>query len=381
MGAGPLTRAALSLTVSTPRAAICMPPACGLPRMASCGCSDRGSGDPAVNVLDTLALRFDGRTIRILDQTQLPDAEIWLDGTDPDMMVGHIQHLRVRGAPLIGVAAAMTLAVFAERGARASAVRSAALRLRAARPTAVNLMAAVDRVLARTMPRYDAAALVEEAERIVADDMASCEAMATFGETLVAPGEAILTHCNTGGLATAGIGTALAVIRRAHERGKGIHVYVDETRPLLQGGRLTTWELARLGIPHTLLTDGMAAGLMREGRVQRVLVGADRIARNGDVANKVGTYGLALVARHHGVPFHVVAPWTTVDLGCPDGAHIPIEHRAADEVRGAGGPFGAVRWAPADTPVYNPAFDVTPAALITSLVLDRGILVPEALVG
>jgi methylthioribose-1-phosphate isomerase len=296
-------------------------------------------------------------------------------------MVGHIQHLRVRGAPLIGVAAAMTLAVFAERGARASAVRSAALRLRAARPTAVNLMAAVDRVLARTMPRYDAAALVEEAERIVADDMASCEAMATFGETLVAPGEAILTHCNTGGLATAGIGTALAVIRRAHERGKGIHVYVDETRPLLQGGRLTTWELARLGIPHTLLTDGMAAGLMREGRVQRVLVGADRIARNGDVANKVGTYGLALVARHHGVPFHVVAPWTTVDLGCPDGAHIPIEHRAADEVRGAGGPFGAVRWAPADTPVYNPAFDVTPAALITSLVLDRGILVPEALVG
>lgn len=334
-----------------------------------------------MNVLDTLALRFDGRTIRILDQTQLPDAEIWLDGTDPDMMVGHIQHLRVRGAPLIGVAAAMTLAVFAERGARASAVRSAALRLRAARPTAVNLMAAVDRVLARTMPRYDAAALVEEAERIVADDMASCEAMATFGETLVAPGEAILTHCNTGGLATAGIGTALAVIRRAHERGKGIHVYVDETRPLLQGGRLTTWELARLGIPHTLLTDGMAAGLMREGRVQRVLVGADRIARNGDVANKVGTYGLALVARHHGVPFHVVAPWTTVDLGCPDGAHIPIEHRAADEVRGAGGPFGAVRWAPADTPVYNPAFDVTPAALITSLVLDRGILVPEALVG
>jgi methylthioribose-1-phosphate isomerase len=333
-----------------------------------------------MKALDTLPLRFDGRTIRILDQTRLPDAEVWLDGTDPDMMVSHIQHLRVRGAPLIGVAAAMTLAVFAHRGARASAVRAAGLRLRAARPTAVNLMAAIDRLLSPTLPRYDADALVAEAERIVAEDIACCDAMGEHGAALIARGEGILTHCNTGGLATVGIGTALGVMRRAHEAGKGIHVYVDETRPLLQGARLTTWELARLGIPHTLLTDGMAASLMREGRVQRVLVGADRIARNGDAANKVGTYGLAIVARHHGVPFHVVAPWSTVDLACADGAHIPIEHRGADEVRGAVGGFGAVRWAPEDTPVYNPAFDVTPAALITSLVLDRGVIPPDGLV-
>jgi methylthioribose-1-phosphate isomerase len=165
------------------------------------------------------------------------------------------------------------------------------------------------------------------------------------------------------------------VIRRAHEEGKGIHVYVDETRPLLQGARLTTWELDALGVPHTLITDGMAATLMREGRVHRVLLGADRIARNGDTANKIGTYSVAVLALHHGVPFHVVAPWSTVDLGCPDGAHIPIEYRAAEEVRGARG----MRWAPEETPVWNPAFDVTPAALITSLVLDRGVVQPQDL--
>jgi methylthioribose-1-phosphate isomerase len=313
--------------------------------------------------------------IRILDQTRLPDAEVWMDATDPDVMIDHIQQLRVRGAPLIGVAAAISLAVFAQRDARASAVRAAAGRLRSARPTAVNLMAAIDRMLARTLPRYDQDALVDEASRIVSEDIASCEAMASHGATLIGHGEGILTHCNTGGLATVGIGTALGVIRRAYDEGRDVHVYVDETRPLLQGARLTTWELDTLGIPHTLIADGMAAALMREGKIQRVLVGADRIARNGDAANKIGTYGVAVVARHHNVPFHVVAPWSTVDLGCPDGARIPIEHRSPDEVRGARG----VRWAPEETPVWNPAFDVTPAALITSLILDRGVVLPHAL--
>jgi methylthioribose-1-phosphate isomerase len=181
----------------------------------------------------------------------------------------------------------------------------------------------------------------------------------------------VLTHCNSGALATAGIGTALGVVRRAFEAGRVSRVYVDETRPLLQGARLTAWELKALGIPFTLLTDAMAAILMREGRVSRVLVGADRIARNGDFANKVGTYGLAVQARHHGLPFHPVAPWTTVDLACPDGAGIPIEQRAPEEVRG----YGTLRWAP-EGEVFNPAFDVTPARLATSLVLDRGVVEP-----
>jgi methylthioribose-1-phosphate isomerase len=176
-------------------------------------------------------------------------------------------------------------------------------------------------------------------------------------------------------LATAGIGTALGLIRRGWEAGRIRHVFADETRPLLQGARLTAWELGKLGIPHTLITDSMAAILMREGRVARVLVGADRIAGNGDFANKVGTYGLAVNARHHGVPFHPVAPYSTVDPACPDGAAIPIEERDPVEVRG----FGAIAWAPPATPVFNPAFDVTPAALVTSLVLDRGVFGPAEL--
>jgi methylthioribose-1-phosphate isomerase len=194
--------------------------------------------------------------------------------------------------------------------------------------------------------------------------------MAHRGAVLMEKGESVLTHCNTGGLATAGIGTALGVIRRAFELGKVAHVFVDETRPLLQGARLTAWELKKLGIPCTLITDSMAAILLRDGRVQRVLVGADRIAANGDFANKVGTYGLAVQARHHGVPFHPVAPYSTVDLACPGGAAIPIEQREAPEVRRD--------WSP-DVPVFNPSFDVTPAALVTSLVLDRGVLDGAAL--
>jgi methylthioribose-1-phosphate isomerase len=284
-------------------------------------------------------------------------------------MTGHIQRLAVRGAPLIGVAAALSLAAQAEAGASGDLLRASWVELRQARPTAVNLMAAMDRMGAVLDGGGSVAGLVAEAEGIFDEDVALCEAMARHGLALLSDREAILTHCNSGGLATAGIGTALGVIRRGFEAGKVAHVYVDETRPLLQGARLTAWELETLGIPFTLLTDSMAGILLREGRVQRVLVGADRIARNGDFANKVGTYGLAVLARHHGVPFHPVAPWTTVDLACAAGARIPIEERQAGEVRG----FGDTVWAP-ECGVFNPSFDVTPAALVTSLVLDRGVV-------
>jgi methylthioribose-1-phosphate isomerase len=217
--------------------------------------------------------------------------------------------------------------------------------------------------------------LVREAEAIHDEDVAACERMGELGAALVRPGENVLTHCNAGALATAGIGSAMGVLHRAHARGLGIHVWVNETRPLLQGARLTAWELGRLGIPYTLVTEGMDGTLFRAGKVSRVAVGADRVARNGDFANKVGTYGVAVLARAHGVPFHAVAPWSTVDLECPSGDAIPIEERAADEVRGARG----VRWAPAHAKVFNPAFDVTPVALVTSLVTERGVVEGAAL--
>jgi methylthioribose-1-phosphate isomerase len=315
-----------------------------------------------MNPFESLGLKHDGRTLWVLDQTQLPDAEVWLDGSDPAAMIALIKRLAVRGAPLIGVAAAACLATFAGRGASATEYAAACAALRAARPTAVNLMWAMDRMKTATDP-------VNEAQAIFEEDVRLCEDMARHGAELIQDGEGLLTHCNTGGLATAGIGTALGVIRRAFEQGKRIHVYADETRPLLQGGRLTAWELKKLGIPATLITDSMAALLLRDGKVQRVLVGSDRVAANGDFANKVGTYGLAVQARHHGVPFHPVAPFSTVDLACPDGGAIPIEEREAAEVRG----YASLRWAPEGMPAWNPAFDVTPVALVTSLVLDRGV--------
>lgn len=319
----------------------------------------------------SLSLRYDGTTLSLLDQTRLPDEERWIDATSPGAMVEAIHSLRVRGAPLIGVAAALCLGLRARAGADVPELRATASALRAARPTAVNLMWAIDHLLAVIERNGDVTAA---AEQIFVDDVALCDRMADHGAALVQDGEGILTHCNTGALATAGVGTALGVIRRAWESGKRVHVWVDETRPLLQGARLTAWELGRLGIPHTLITDSMAALVLRDGGARRVLVGADRIARNGDFANKVGTYGLAVLARAHDAAFHVVAPWSTVDLDCPDGAAIPIELRAAAEVRGVAGSFGAVRWAPSGTPVYNPAFDVTPARLVTSMVLDTGVV-------
>jgi methylthioribose-1-phosphate isomerase len=320
--------------------------------------------------LESLALRWRDRGLEILDQTLLPDREVWLEAGDPRLMVQHIRRLAVRGAPLIGVAAALALAWYGEMGASAASLVEAAGELRRARPTAVNLMWAMDRMTALLETGAGSAELSLEAAAIFREDVALCDAMARHGVRLFAPGETVLTHCNSGGLATAGIGTALGVIIRGFQAGRVRHVFVDETRPLLQGARLTAWELARLGIPHTLITDSMAAILLRDGRVQRVLVGADRVARNGDFANKVGTYGLAVQARYHGVPFHPVAPWSTVDLACPDGQAIPIEQRDEAEVRGQ----GDHRWAAAATPAFNPSFDVTPSELVTSLVLDRAVL-------
>jgi methylthioribose-1-phosphate isomerase len=333
-----------------------------------------------MKVLDSVALRFDGVRLEILDQRWLPDKECWCSADSPEQMAAHIRVLAVRGAPLIGVAAALALGLFARRDVTDDAWLMAAKVLRLARPTAVNLMAAVDRVVA-AFYRGGRDSACAEAFVIFDEDVALCERMADYGASLIQEGDGIITHCNAGALATAGVGTALGAVIHAHQQGKKIHVYVDETRPLLQGARLTVWELQRTGVSHTLMTDSMAALVMRNGKAQKVFVGADRIARNGDFANKVGTYGLAVCAKFHNVGMYVVAPVTTVDLTAGDGSAIPIEERSADEVRGVAGAFGSVRWSPENTSVYNPAFDVTPVSLVTALVLDCGVYSRDELVG
>ena len=331
-----------------------------------------------MQTLQTTSLRVSQDQLFILDQQALPQKKIWLPADNVDALVEHIHALRVRGAPLIGLSASLLLALLAEGGAGREELALALERLRASRPTAVNLMNNLDR-MKRALAQADfVPALVAEAERLVAEDKQLCERIADAGSALVTPGSRILTHCNTGGLATAGVGTALGVIARAHQQGNVANVWVDETRPLLQGGRLTAWELGELGIPYQLITDSMAASLMAKGQVDAVWVGADRIAANGDVANKIGTYSLAVLATFHGIPFYVAAPHTTLDRHCPHGDAIPIEQRAASEVIGVAGSFGAVQWAPHDAQVYNPAFDVTPAALISGWVLDTGVVSPQA---
>lgn len=305
----------------------------------------------------SLGLRMiDG--LEVLDQTKLPHEEIWCKVTDPQEMIRLIQCLSVRGAPLIGVAAALALGEFS-RDKTETEIRIAALALREARPTAVNLMHAMDRMLEAFEAGRD---LVKEAKNIFDEDVALCDAMAERGAKYINDGDGILTHCNTGGLATVGVGTALGVIHRAHSQGKKIHVYVDETRPLLQGARLTAWELEKLKIPFTLICDNMAASLMKAGKVQKAFVGSDRIAANGDAANKIGTYGVAVLAKHHNIPFYVVAPSTTFDADCPDGNSIPIEERNPEEVRAGKAPHSCKVW--------NPAFDVTPKTLITKVILE-----------
>ena len=321
--------------------------------------------------------------VRIIDQLALPEAEITRDLESAESVAEAIRQLQVRGAPLIGIAAAMGL-VAALRDHRAAArarflarAQELAALLSAARPTAVNLRWALDRMVrvAESTPG-DGTDLWErlrsEATAIWEEDRAMCRKIGEHGLNILPDGANVLTHCNTGALATGGIGTALAPIYLAHEQGRKVHVYVDETRPLLQGSRLTMWELLHAGITCTLITDATAATLMRQARIDVVLVGADRICANGDFANKIGTYGLAVLARHHGVPFYCAAPWSTVDATLADGDLIPIEQRSPAEVTMVAGR----RAAPDGTTALNPAFDVTPARYVTGFVTDRGIVQP-----
>jgi methylthioribose-1-phosphate isomerase len=322
-----------------------------------------------MNFYSSLSLRFDERNLEIIDQQALPHHESWHSIDNVADMIAAIQQLKVRGAPLIGVAAALSLAHEFRRRPDPRSWEPLAEKLRASRPTAVNLMWAVDRMKKKVVEGASETEVWREALDIFEEDVELCGRIAENGATLIADGDRLLTHCNTGGLATAGVGTALGAIARSFSQGKKLHVYVDETRPLLQGGRLTTYELKKLGLPYTLICDNMAALLMAQGKVDKVIVGSDRIARNGDFANKIGTYGLAVLARYHGVKFYVAAPFTTVDLECPEGAAIPIEERKGSEVKG----YGECQWAPEDSAVFNPAFDVTPAKLVNGWILDTGV--------
>lgn len=324
----------------------------------------------------SLSLIVENQQLFILDQQTLPDAENWVLVESPDHMVNIIKNLKVRGAPLIGVAAAVSLAIFtAQNSTNPQKVLEAYQALRASRPTAVNLMNALDQFLLLIRKEaIDVDAVVALAERLFDEDVELCERMAEHGAELIEDGDAILTHCNTGGLATVGCGTALGVIKKAHSQGKSIHVYVDETRPLLQGGRLTTWELEKAGIPYTLICDNMAGYLMQQGKVDKVFVGSDRIAKNGDLANKIGTYSLAVLAHFHKVPFFGVAPYTTMDESIADGAQIPIEERQEAEVKGFLLNAELQRFAPKASRAYNPAFDVVPVSLLTGIVMEKGVL-------
>ncbi|BCB59969.1 methylthioribose-1-phosphate isomerase [Halomonas sp. A020] len=320
--------------------------------------------------LQSRSLRVYADALEYLDQTRLPQAEEWVRCDSPEAWQHAVKRLAIRGAPLIGLSAAFVLAQYAARHPQ-SEWQLVSDRLRATRPTAVNLMYCLDAMEACFAQGADA--LAERAKALFEEDRALCQRMAERGADLLASGDRVLTHCNTGALATAGVGTAIGALAIAQQRGIDLHVYVDETRPLLQGGRLTAWEMADLGIPYQLITDSMAASLMAAGKVDKVMVGADRICANGDFANKVGTYMLAVAAHYHQVPFYVVAPYTTVDPACASGAAIPIEQRDGAEVRGVAGAFGEVEWAPSEAPVWNPAFDVTPASLVTAWVLDTGV--------
>lgn len=322
--------------------------------------------------MNSLALRYDKQQLWILDQQLLPQKEQWIAVESPKHMVDVIKALKVRGAPLIGVAAATSLADWTQKFSPSlEEYKATALMLRESRPTAVNLMNAIDRMV----PVYDGKnteKVVNEARAIFEEDVQLCEKMAVCASQFIQDGDGILTHCNTGGLATAGRGTAFGAFSYAWEQGKKIHVYADETRPLLQGGRLTVWELAKNKIPHTLICDNMAAPVMASGKIKSAFVGTDRIAMNGDIANKIGTYTVAVLCKHHNIPFYVVGPKTTVDPKCKTGKDIPIEERSPAEVRGASGAFGDVCWSAETTPVFNPAFDVTPVDLITGIIVDGG---------
>ena len=320
---------------------------------------------------------FRAGRLTVLDQTRLPHEECLVELADLEQVERAICTLVVRGAPLIGVTAAFGVCVsLGGQPARPAALDYAPevfARLRASRPTAVNLFWALERMERVVEALPDSGwreALEREAQAIFRETVEQDEALAAHGAPLLESGARVITHCNTGPLATGGRGTALGVLIGAHNAHGNLHVYVDETRPRWQGAHLTTWELAKAGVPHTLIADSAAAFLMQRGGVHSVWVGADRIAANGDTANKIGTYSLALAASHHGVPFYVVAPTSTVDLALSEGSAIPIEERAPEEVTASEGrPL-----APEGTPVWNPAFDVTPAALVSAIVTEQGVI-------
>jgi methylthioribose-1-phosphate isomerase len=326
-------------------------------------------------------LEWTDRGVRFIDQTKLPTEETYVTCTTHEQVADVIRNMVVRGAPAIGVSAAMGIAL----GVNNSKAETAADLKRdfdqicdvigKTRPTAVNLFWAIrrmqekfERIRIRPIAQIKSD-LVEEAQRMHAEDIAANQAMGRHGATLMPAEGGVLTHCNAGALATAGYGTALGVIRAAVEQGKKIHVFADETRPFLQGSRLTAWELMKDGIPTTVISDNMAGAMMRKGKIGAIVVGADRIAANGDVANKIGTYTVAVLAKEHGIPFYVAAPISTVDLACPSGNEIPIEERNAKEVTHIAGK----QMVPDGVSVENPAFDVTPAKYVAAIITERGV--------
>src|SRR3954467_12806430 len=326
-------------------------------------------------------LEWTDKGVRFIDQTKLPTEEVYVTCKTHEQVADVIRNMVVRGAPAIGVAAAMGVAL----GIKNSKAESTAdLKsefdgicelIRKTRPTAVNLFWAIrrmqekfERIRIRPIPQIKQS-LMEEAQRMHAEDIAANQSMGRHGATLMPSSGGVLTHCNSGALATAGYGTALGVIRAAVEQGKRIHVYADETRPFLQGSRLTAWELMKDGIPTTVISDNMAGAMMKQGKIGAIVVGADRIAANGDVANKIGTYTVAVLAKEHGIPFYVAAPISTIDLDTPDGSQIPIEQRNGKEVTHV----GATQIAPMGIAVENPSFDVTPAKYVAAIITELGI--------
>jgi len=336
---------------------------------------------------DLETIRWEGGVdgyLSLIDQTLLPGELKRIECRTVDTVWEAIKVLRVRGAPAIGIAAGYGVCIGAQQVLRASSnefvgrIEEVTSYLATSRPTAVNLFWVLDRMKAKAAegagqsPRQQLSVLLDEARQIHEEDRQICRAIGQHGALLLADGTSVLTHCNAGGLATAEYGTALSVFFTAQDMGKSIHVFVDETRPLLQGARLTTWELVQRGIDTTLICDSMAAQVMKEGRVQAVVTGADRIAKNGDTANKIGTYGLAVLAKAHDIPFYIAAPKSTFDLSLESGEEIPIEQRPSSEITHG---FGR-QTAPKNVSVYNPAFDVTPAKLIRAVITEYGIIDP-----
>jgi len=326
-------------------------------------------------------LEWTDHGVRFIDQTKLPTEEIYVTCTTQQQVADVIRNMVVRGAPAIGVAAAMGIALGVKNSKAETATElkpefdEICKVIGETRPTAVNLFWAIRRMRekfetlrVRPLPQLKQA-LIEEAQRMHAEDIAANQAMGRHGATLMPASGGVLTHCNAGALATCGYGTALGVIRAAVEQGKKLHVFADETRPFLQGSRLTAWELMKDGIPTTVISDNMAGAMMSKGKINAVVVGADRIAANGDVANKIGTYSVAVLAKEHSIPFYVAAPFSTIDLETPDGSQIPIEQRNAKEVTHIAGK----QMVPDGAQVENPAFDVTPAKYVTAIVTERGV--------